>query len=108
MAGPYIWYQKTSHKENETMQLKVLLTTIDQPLGIESETCTKNIQAEMYHAQVTLAQGPFSIRAICTGWGLEFIAVNLNTPTTVMHYPTRKKLIKDDNCSLSLSLHQMA
>jgi hypothetical protein len=55
------------------MQPKVLLTTIDQPLGIESETCTKNIQAEMYHAQVTLAQGPFSIRAICTGWGLEFI-----------------------------------
>jgi len=77
------------------MRPKVLLITIDQPLGIESETCTKNIQAEMYHAQVTLAQGPFSIRAICTGWGLEFIAANLNTPTTVMHYPTRKKLIKE-------------
>ena len=77
------------------MQLKVLLTTVDQPLGVESETCTKNIQAEMYHAQVTLAQGPFSIRAVCTGWGLDFIAENLQAPTTVMHYPTPKKLIKE-------------
>lgn len=74
---------------------KVLLTTIHQPLGIESETCTENIQAEMYHAQVTLAQGPFSIRSVCTGWGLEFIANNINVPTTVMHYPTTKRFIKE-------------
>lgn len=74
---------------------KVLLTTIHQPLGVENETCTKNIQAEMYHAQVTLAQGPFSIRSICTGWGLEFIANNITAPTTVMHYPTIKKFTKE-------------
>lgn len=77
------------------MMKKVLLTTIHQPLGVESETCTKNIQAEMYHAQVTLSQGPFSIRAVCTGWGLEFIAVNLNVPTTVLHYPTKKQFIRE-------------
>ena len=74
---------------------KVLLTTIHQPLGVENKTCTKNIQAEMYHAQVTLAQGPFSIRSVCTGWGLEFIANNIDAPTTVMHYPTIKKFIKE-------------
>jgi radical SAM superfamily enzyme YgiQ (UPF0313 family) len=77
------------------MTKRVLLTTIHQPLGVESETCTKNIQAEMYHAQVTLSQGPFSIRAVCTGWGLEFIAVNLNVPTTVLHYPTKKQFIRE-------------
>jgi len=74
---------------------KVLLTTVHKPMGIENETCTENIQAEMYHAQVTLAQGPFSIRSVCTGWGLEFIAANLETPTTVMHYPTVKQLISE-------------
>lgn len=74
---------------------KVLLTTIHQPLGVENETCTENIQAEMYHAQVTLAQGPFSIRSVCTGWGLEFIANNIIAPTTVMHYPTIKKFVKE-------------
>jgi radical SAM superfamily enzyme YgiQ (UPF0313 family) len=74
---------------------KVLLTTIHQPLGVDNETCTENIQAEMYHAQVTLAQGPFSIRSVCTGWGLEFIANNISAPTTVMHYPTIKKFVKE-------------
>lgn len=74
---------------------KVLLTTVHRPLGVESETCTENIQAEMYHAQVTRAQGVFSIRTICTGWGLDFIAANLETPTTVLHYPTEKVLIRE-------------
>lgn len=77
------------------MMKKILLTTIHRPLGINSDTCTKNIQAEMYHAQITLAQGIFSIRSICTGWGLDFIAANLKTPTTVLHYPTIKILLKE-------------
>jgi len=67
---------------------RVLLTTVHRPLGVESAVCTPNISAEMYHAQVTRAQGPFSIRSVCTGWGLEFIAANLESPVTVMHYPT--------------------
>jgi radical SAM superfamily enzyme YgiQ (UPF0313 family) len=74
---------------------KVLLTTVHQPMGVENETCTKNITAEMYHAQVTLAQGIFSIRSVCTGWGLEFIARNIDTPATVMHYPTLKRFIRE-------------
>lgn len=74
---------------------RVLLSTIHQPLGIENDTCTPNIQAEMYHAQVTRAQGPFSIRSVCTGWGLEFIAANLEAPTTVLHYPTRRQFLRE-------------
>lgn len=67
---------------------RLLLTTIHQPMGIVSDTCGPHIVAEMYNAQLTAAQGVFSIRSICTGWGLEFIAANLETPTTVLHYPT--------------------
>ena len=74
---------------------RILLTTVHRPLGIESETCSPNVQAEMYHAQVTRAQGVFSIRSICTGWGLEFIAANLQAPTTVLHYPTLRDLEKE-------------
>jgi radical SAM superfamily enzyme YgiQ (UPF0313 family) len=74
---------------------KILLTTVHRPLGVENENCTKNIQAELYHAQITSKQGPFSIRAICTGWGLEFIAANLQTPTTVLHYPTKRILLRE-------------
>lgn len=74
---------------------KLLLTTIQQPLGIATETCTENIQAEMYHAQVTLAQDVFSLRAYCSGWGIEFMAANLSSPVTVMHYPTEKRFIHE-------------
>jgi len=74
---------------------RVLLTTVHRPLGIESETCSPNVQAEMYHAQVTRAQGIFSIRSVCTGWGLEFIAANLQAPTTVLHYPTLRDLERE-------------
>lgn len=77
------------------MKKKVLLTTIHRPLGIDSETCTKNILAEPYNAQITLAQGVFSLRTVCNGWGLEFIASNINTPTTVLHYPTKRIFIKE-------------
>ncbi len=73
----------------------LLLSTIQKPLGIDNELCTKNIQAEMYHAQVTLAQDVFSLRAHCSGWGLEFIAANLESPTTVLHYPSERMFIRE-------------
>lgn len=74
---------------------RVLLTTVHRPLGVESETSSVNIQAEMYHAQVTRAQGVFSIRSVCTGWGLEFIAANIQAPATVLHYPTMRRLRRE-------------
>lgn len=74
---------------------RVLLTTIPRPLGVTTDTCTPNIQAEVFHAQVTRAQGVFSIRAQCLGWGLDFIAANLETPTTVLHYPTRRRFCRE-------------
>ena len=74
---------------------KILLTTIHRPLGVENETCTKNITAEAYHAQITLLQGPLGIRASRLGIGLDFIAANLKNPTTVLHYPTKRTLIKE-------------
>jgi radical SAM superfamily enzyme YgiQ (UPF0313 family) len=74
---------------------KVLLTTIQQPLGIENETTTKSITNEMYNTQVTLAQGVFSLRLYFNGLSLELIANNLKTPTTVLHFPTVKILIKE-------------
>ena len=74
---------------------RLLLTTVQRPLGVDSDTCTPNIQAEMYHAQVTRAQGLFSIRSPCTGWGLDFMAANLETPTTVLHFPTERAFVRE-------------
>ncbi len=74
---------------------KILLTTVHRPMGVASETCTPNIQAEMYHAQVTRAQDTFSIRSVCNGWGLQFIAANLDAQTTVLHYPTKRRFVQE-------------
>jgi hypothetical protein len=74
---------------------RILLTTVHRPMGVAGETCTPNIQAEMYHAQVTRAQDIFSIRSVCNGWGLQFIAANLDADTTVLHYPTKRKFIRE-------------
>jgi len=67
---------------------RILLTTVHRPLGINSDSCTEHVMSEVFHAQVTLAQGAFSIRDCCTGWGLDFIAANIAAPCTVLHYPT--------------------
>jgi haloalkane dehalogenase len=77
------------------MLKKVLLTTIHRPLGIEDETCTPNITAEAYNAQITREQGPFGIHALRNGVGLDFIASNLDSPVTVLHYPTKKRFVRE-------------
>jgi len=74
---------------------KVLLTTIHRPLAVESDTCTKNITSEIFYPQITFVQGPFSPRIHCTGWGQEMIAANIKVPVTVMHYPTKRRFLKE-------------
>lgn len=70
---------------------KVLLTTVQKPFGTENE----HVMAELFHAQVTKMQGIFSFRSVYSGWGLEFIANNLKTPTKVLHYPTEKEFLRE-------------
>ncbi|MFH1728462.1 MAG: hypothetical protein ABIA04_08590 [Pseudomonadota bacterium] len=70
---------------------KVLFTTVQKPFGLENE----HVQAELFHAQVTRSQGIFSLRSVYHGWNLEFMAKNINAPTTVLHYPSEKEFIKE-------------
>jgi radical SAM superfamily enzyme YgiQ (UPF0313 family) len=50
---------------------------------------------ELLFGQVTRAQGPFSPRALHVHFSLEYIAENLEAPTTVLQYPTRRELIRE-------------
>ena len=74
---------------------KVLLTTVCGPFGADTEDCTRHVMPELYHAQVTRAQGIFSIRATYISYGLEYIANNITTPTTVLQYPTMKQFKRE-------------
>jgi radical SAM superfamily enzyme YgiQ (UPF0313 family) len=45
---------------------------------------------ELYHNQVTRAQGPFSLRMFHRSWGILMIQENISAPTTVLDFPTRE------------------
>ena len=74
---------------------RVLLTTVHRPFEVESETCAEPAASEMLHARGTRFQGAFAIRSSGPGWRLDFIAANLEAPTTVLHYPTERALVRE-------------
>ena len=74
---------------------KVLLTTVCGPFGVNTDDCTEHIMPELFHAQVTRSQGIFSLRSTYISYGLEYIAKNIKTPTTVLQYPTMKEFTRE-------------
>ncbi|MEE9231575.1 MAG: hypothetical protein V3U86_12805 [Acidobacteriota bacterium] len=73
---------------------KVLLTSICRPLG-ERYGDAPSVGYELLFGQVTRAQGLFSPRANHVHFSLEYIAENLEAPTTVLQYPSSKELIRE-------------
>ena len=65
---------------------RVLLTSVVRPFGGPGEGAS--VGAELFHAQVTRAQGAFSLRQVIRVWGLDLIAENIDAPTAVLHYPS--------------------
>ena len=74
---------------------KVLLSTVMRPFYVDSEDCTFQTQPELFHGQVTLAQGLFSLRTYSGGFGLEYIAQNIKPKTVVLNYPSEKEFINE-------------
>ncbi len=74
---------------------KILLTTVCAPFGINSDDCTEHVMPELFHAQVTRAQGIFSPRVTYISYGLEYIANNLQTPAVVLQYPTMRQFRRE-------------
>ncbi|MFQ5767164.1 MAG: B12-binding domain-containing radical SAM protein [Acidobacteriota bacterium] len=73
---------------------KVLLTSICRPLGVRHGDAI-SVGYELLHGQVTLAQGLFSPRSNHVHFSLEFIAENLEAPTTVLQYPSKRELVRE-------------
>jgi|GEM_PF-116953 len=71
---------------------KVLLTTVCRPLGVRHGD-SPSVGYELLHEQVTRAQGLFSPRSHHIQFSLEYIAENLEAPTAVLQYPSRRELI---------------
>jgi radical SAM superfamily enzyme YgiQ (UPF0313 family) len=50
---------------------------------------------ELLYRQVLRAQGIFSPRTVNVHFGLDYIAENLDAPTVVLQYPSKRELIKE-------------
>lgn len=72
---------------------RVLLTSVVRPFGGPGEG--ESVGAELFHAQVTRAQGAFSLRQVIRVWGLDLIAENVDAPCVVLHYPSMSELERE-------------
>ena len=71
----------------------VLLTSVCRPFGGPGEG--DSVGAELFHAQVTRAQGIFSLRQVIRCWAIDYLAENIETPCVVLHYPSAREFIRE-------------
>ncbi|MFZ5787740.1 MAG: B12-binding domain-containing radical SAM protein [Acidobacteriota bacterium] len=72
---------------------RLLLSSVCQPFG-EAHGDGFGVSFEGSH-QLMWAQGIFRTRGTTTQWGIDFIAANLQIPTTTLHYPTLEQFIAE-------------
>jgi hypothetical protein len=80
--------------EQEQKSRKLLLTSVCRPLGPKYGDA-ESVGYELLYGQVTRAQGIFSPRATHIHYALDYIANNLEIPAVVLHYPSRRELIRE-------------
>ena len=76
------------------MSKKILLTSVTRPMGPKYGDAP-SVGYELLYRQVTRAQGIFSPRTVNVFFGLDYIAENLDAPTVVLQYPSRREFIKE-------------
>jgi haloalkane dehalogenase len=72
---------------------KILLTSVCRPFGGPGEG--DSVGAELFHAQVTRAQGIFSLRQVIRCWAIDYLAENIEPPCVVLHYPSEREFIRE-------------
>jgi hypothetical protein len=76
------------------MSKKVLLTGVCRPLGPKYGDAP-SVGYELLYRQVTRAPGIFSPRTVNIQFPIEYIAENLDAPTVVLQYPSKKEFIHE-------------
>ncbi|HVL69827.1 MAG TPA: cobalamin-dependent protein [Vicinamibacterales bacterium] len=75
---------------------RLLLSSVFKPFSQDDEFGSRSINPlELYHNQVTRAQGPFSLRMHHRSWGLMMIQRNVSVPSTLLDFPTRERFIQE-------------
>ncbi|MFZ0771922.1 MAG: cobalamin-dependent protein [Candidatus Sulfotelmatobacter sp.] len=75
---------------------RVLLTSVFGPYAQDDEFGSRAINPmELYHNQVTRAQGSFSLRMFHRSWGIMMIQENISAPCSVLDFPTREAFARE-------------
>src|SRR5215470_7733569 len=75
---------------------RVLLTSVFGPYAQDDEYGSRAINPmELYHNQVTRAQGSYSLRMFHRSWGIMMIQANISAPCCVLDFPTRDSFARE-------------
>lgn len=76
------------------MVKRILLTSVFGPFGVDDAWGRKENIMELFHNQVTKAQGMASLRVHHRSFGLYFLAANVESPVQVLDFPSRRDFIR--------------
>ena len=75
---------------------RILLSSVFGPYAQDDEFGSRSINPmELYHNQVTRAQGSFSLRMFHRSWGIIMIQENISAPCSVLDFPTREAFARE-------------
>jgi radical SAM superfamily enzyme YgiQ (UPF0313 family) len=75
---------------------RVLLSSVFGPYAQDDEFGSRSLNPmELYHNQVTKAQGSFSLRRFHRSWGFLMIQENISAPCAVLDFPTREAFARE-------------
>jgi radical SAM superfamily enzyme YgiQ (UPF0313 family) len=73
-----------------------LLSSVFGPYAQDDEFGSRSINPmELYHNQVTRAQGSFSLRMFHRSWGIMLIQENISAPCTLLDFPMREDFARE-------------
>ena len=75
--------------------MKILLSSVFGPYGVDDKYGRKENVMELFHNQVTREQGIFSLRFHHQSFGLYFIAENICASTVILDFPSEKRFIQE-------------
>jgi radical SAM superfamily enzyme YgiQ (UPF0313 family) len=83
-------------KHPKGIQARILLSSVFGPYAQDDEFGSRSINPmELYHNQVTRAQGSFSLRMFHRSWGIMMIQANISAPCAVLDFPTRDDFARE-------------
>ena len=88
--SPYSSHSGSFAKHPKGSDARILLSSVFGPYAQDDEFGSRSINPmELYHNQVTRAQGSFSLRMFHRSWGIMMIQANITAPCAVLDFPTR-------------------